>query len=94
MVGINLDTDLIVAARVTTHSETPGLGSKAKDDTAFVSQFAEKAVNDTNFGLKADGGVVDATSGATITSTAVTLAAIQIQEVYKQLKPEILKQTK
>jgi len=94
MVGINLDTDLIVAARVTTHSETPGLGSKAKDDTAFVSQFAEKAVNDTNFGLKADGGVVDAMSGATITSTAVTLAAIQIQEVYKQLKPEILKQTK
>jgi Na+-translocating ferredoxin:NAD+ oxidoreductase RnfG subunit len=31
-------------------------------------------------------------SGATITSRAVTLAAIQAQNLYKNLKPEILKQ--
>lgn len=91
MVGISLDTDQIVAAKVTTHAETPGLGARAKDDPAFVSQFAEKSINDTNLGLKADGGVIDAMSGATITSRAVTMAAIQVQDVYKKLKPEILK---
>jgi H+/Na+-translocating ferredoxin:NAD+ oxidoreductase subunit G len=93
MVGINLDNDQIVAAKVTTHAETPGLGARAKDDPEFVSQFAEKAM-DVNFALKGDGGSIDAMSGATITSRAVTLAAIQAQDLYKKLKPEILKQVK
>lgn len=93
MIGINLDSDQVVAARVTTHAETPGLGARAKDDPEFVSQFAEKPL-DTNFGLKPDGGTIDAMSGATITSRAVALAAIQAQDLYKKLKPEILKQIK
>jgi electron transport complex protein RnfG len=93
MVGINLGNDQIVAARVTTHSETPGLGSRAKDDPEFVTQFTGKTM-DTNFSLKGDGGTIDAMSGATITSRAVTLAAIQAQDLYKKLKPEILKQVK
>ncbi len=91
MVGINTDTDQIIAVRVTTHSETPGLGAKAKDDPAFVSQYDGKSMDD-GFGLKADNGSIDAMSGATITSRAVTLAAIQAQELYKKLKPEILKE--
>lgn len=93
MIGIKLDSDEIVAARVTTHSETPGLGSRAKDDPEFISQFAEKNIA-TNFALKSDSGTIDAISGATITSQAVTLAAIQAQDIYKALKPEILKQIK
>ncbi len=93
MVGINLGNDQIVATKVTTHAETPGLGSRAKDDPEFVSQFAEKTM-DINFALKSDGGSIDAMSGATITSRAVTLGAIQAQELYKKLKPEILKQIK
>lgn len=92
MVGINLDSDQIVGVRVTTHSETPGLGARAKDDPEFVSQFTDLGITDTNLGLKADNGVIDAMSGATITSRAVTLAAIQAQELYNKLKPEILKQ--
>jgi electron transport complex protein RnfG len=93
MVGINLGNDQIVAARVTTHAETPGLGSRAKDDPEFVTQFTGKTM-DTNFSLKGDDGTIDAMSGATITSRAVTLAAIQAQDLYKKLKPEILKQIK
>ena len=31
MVGVNLDTDELLGMGVTTHSETPGLGSRAKD---------------------------------------------------------------
>ena len=93
MVGINLKTDQIVAARVTTHSETPGLGARAKDDPEFVSQFSEKSV-EANLNLKGSGGEIDALSGATITSQAVAVAAIQAQDIYKKLKPEILKQIK
>jgi len=90
MVGINIGTDQIVAARVTTHSETPGLGARAKDDPEFVDQFTDKPM-DTNLSLKNENGSIDAISGATITSKAVTLAAIQAQDLYKKLKPEILK---
>jgi electron transport complex protein RnfG len=91
MVGINMENDQIVGARVTTHAETPGLGARAKDDPKFVSQFSGKPI-DANLALKADNGTIDAMSGATITSRAVTLGAIQAQKLYMQLKPEILKQ--
>lgn len=90
MVGINLDTDEILDVRVTTHAETPGIGSRAKDDTDFVSQFAGLKL-DTNFAIKSENGVIDAMSGATITSRGVSAAAIQAQEVYKKLKPEIIR---
>jgi len=91
MVGINLDTDTIVGVRVTTHSETPGIGSRAKDNLSFVSQFSGKGL-DTVFAVKADGGAIDAMSGATVTSKAVSLAATQAKEIYQKLKPEIVKQ--
>jgi len=91
MVGIRLDTDSIVDVRVTTHSETPGIGSRAKDNLSFVSQFSGKKL-DTNFAVKADGGAIDAMSGATVTSKAVSLAATQAKEIYQKLKPEIVKQ--
>lgn len=90
MVGINLDTDEILDVRVTTHAETPGIGSRAKDDTDFVSQFTGLKL-DTNFAIKSENGVIDAMSGATITSRGVSAAAIQAQEVYKKLKPEIIR---
>jgi len=90
MMGFNLDTDEIIAARVTTHSETPGLGARAKDNPAFVSQFAGKPVSD-NMALKNEGGSIDAMSGATITSGAVSRAALEAQDLYKKLKPEIEK---
>lgn len=93
MVGINLETDQIIQARVTTHSETPGIGSRAKDDLSFVSQFAGKNL-DTNFALKGDGGGIDAMSGATVTSKGVSIAALQAKEFYQKLKPEIVKQIK
>ena len=93
MVGINLDSDKIVGVRVTTHSETPGIGARAKDDPSFVSQFAGMPMSN-NFAVKGNGGVVDAMSGATVTSIGVSQAAIQAQKLYETLKPEILKQMK
>jgi len=93
MVGVNLDKDKIIDVRVTTHAETPGIGTKAKDDLSFVSQFTDLAM-DTNFNLKGSGGVIDAISGATVTSNAVSIAAVQAKEIYQKLKPEIMKQMK
>ena len=92
MVGIDIETDQIIQVRMTTHAETPGIGTRAKDDLSFVSQFAGKSI-DTNFALK-DAGVIDAISGATVTSKGISLAAIQAKEIYQKLKPEIIKQIK
>ena len=91
MVGINMSTDQVVAVRVTTHAETPGLGSQVKDSTEFVSQFDELSM-DSNFALKSENGIIDSISGATITARAVTLAASEAQKLYKALKPEIEQQ--
>ncbi|WP_051012283.1 RnfABCDGE type electron transport complex subunit G [Desulfobacula toluolica] len=93
MVGINLDTDKIIDVRVTTHAETPGIGSRAKEDLSFVSQFSGLAM-DSNFALKGDGGSIDAMSGATVTSKGLSIAAIQAKQIYQKLKPEIVKQMK
>ncbi len=93
MVGINLETDKIIKARVTTHSETPGIGSRAKDDTSFVSQFAGMGF-DANFKIKNSGGDIDAMSGATVTSKGVCVAATRLQELYLKLKPQIINKMK
>ena len=90
MVGIDLETDKIIKARVTTHSETPGIGSRVKDEpAAFLSQFAGMGL-DSTFKTKNDGGDVDALSGATVTSKGVTIAAAQVKLLYLKLKPQII----
>ena len=94
MVGIDLETDKIIKARVTTHSETPGIGSRIKDDpAAFLSQFVGMGF-DSNFKTKNDGGDIDAMSGATVTSKGVCVAAAQIKQLYLKLKPQILNEMK
>lgn len=92
MVGIDVTSDEIIGVFVTTHSETPGLGARAKDDPSFVSQFAGMSL-DKNLAVKNEDGVIDAMSGATITSKAVCMAADAAKEIYLRLKPEIVKQT-
>lgn len=88
MVAVNLKDDKVVGVAVTTHQETPGLGSKAKTDPDFAAQFKgvpmKDAVKVTN-----DGGAINALSGATITSRAVCFAATDAGKVYQRLKPQI-----
>jgi len=91
MMGVNLDTDEIIAVRVTTHAETPGIGTRAKEDLSFVGQFTGMSMA-SNFGIKNQGGNIDAMSGATVTSVGVSQAAVAAQDLYKKLKPEIVKQ--
>jgi len=93
MIGVNLADDNILGVGVTTHAETPGLGSKAQSDPAFVSQFKGLGAKET-FGVKSDGGQIDAMSGATITSRAVCAGVTDAGKIYQKLKPQIAEQLK
>ncbi len=93
VVGVDLDSGKMLGVRVTTHSETPGVGARAKTDTTFVSQFKGQDLKGT-FKVKADGGQVDAIGGATITSRAVSAALTDASKVYEELKPQIVEKAK
>ena len=90
IVAVNVETDDIVGVAVTTHSETPGLGSRAKDDPSFAVQFKGLPIKDT-FKVKPDGGQIDAVSGATVTSRGVCGAVSASSAVYFRLKDEVVK---
>ena len=89
MVGVNTKTDKIIGVRVTTHLETPGVGSRAKTDLTFVSQFKGLSLNDT-FKVKTDDGQINAISGATFTSRGVSYAATEAGKAYDRIKPQII----
>jgi len=93
IVGVNLENDEIIGVGVTTHSETPGVGSKAKTDPDFVAQFKGLSILDP-FKVKTDGGQIDALSGATISSRGVCGAVVEAGEIYKKLKPTIIAKIK
>ncbi|MBW1763168.1 MAG: RnfABCDGE type electron transport complex subunit G [Deltaproteobacteria bacterium] len=88
LVAVNLETEEIVGIGVTTHGETPGLGSRTKDDPAFSAQFKGTSINDP-FNVKADGGSVDAVTGATISSRGVCSAITEASEMFSRLKDDI-----
>jgi electron transport complex protein RnfG len=90
MVGVNIDDDSVVGIGVTTHSETPGLGARAKDSPDLVVQFKGLTIMEP-FKVKPDGNI-DALAGATITTQGVCSAASDASAIYKRLKPEIQKQ--
>ena len=93
MVGVNLETDELLGIGVTTHSETPGLGSRAKDDPSFGAQFKGMSINKP-FKVKPDGGEVDAVSGATVTSRGVCAGVTDSSGFFTKLKPQIIEQAK
>ena len=67
---------------VISHTETPGLGAKI-EEVSFSGQF--KGVNVNDVMLTADGGKIDAISGATISSSAV------VEAVYDEAKGKAIK---
>jgi electron transport complex protein RnfG len=93
MIGVNLADDTIKGLGVTTHQETPGIGSLAKTDPAFAAQFNGMPFKD-QFTVKTDGGQVDSISGATVTSRGVALAITDAVQIYEKLKPQIAEKAK
>jgi electron transport complex protein RnfG len=88
MVGIDVKEDKLVGVGVTTHAETPGMGARAETDPSFVAQFEDMSLEDP-FKVTQDGGSINALSGATLTSRAVSAAATEASTIYKKLKPQI-----
>jgi electron transport complex protein RnfG len=93
MVGVNVETDELLGMGVTTHAETPGLGSRAKDDPSFRAQFKGLSIAKA-IKVKPDGGQIDAVSGATITSRGVCQGVTDSAEFYTRLKPQIVEHAK
>ena len=71
IVGINTD-GTVAGAQVTEHGETPGLGAKSQTDPNWITQFAGQPA-DGSLAVSKDGGTIEAITGSTITSRAVTL---------------------
>lgn len=80
MVGFNPDGSIKNIA-VLEQKETPGLGTKMKDES-FLQQFRDKNPNTFNLTVKKDGGEVDALTGATISSRAFTEATQMAYDVF------------
>ena len=77
-----IDMVTLRGLKIVFHAETPGLGAKIIEDD-FLDQFEGMALGDLT--LTADGGEVDAISGATISSEAVT------DSVYDTVKSKVKK---
>jgi electron transport complex protein RnfG len=88
MVGIDIEESQLLGVGVTTHAETPGMGAKAKSDPSFAAQFKGLSFEQP-FKVTSDGGTINAISGATITSRAVSSAATDAGEIYQKLKSQI-----
>jgi RnfABCDGE-type electron transport complex G subunit len=68
----------IISVRVIHHEETPGIGDKIETNvSSWIHQFSGKSALDTDWTLFPKGDV-DAISGATITSRAVTGAIAEV----------------
>ena len=87
MVGIDVNNDTLVNIDITTHKETPGLGSRVSEES-FTKQFKGKPYA---VALKSQGGEIDAISGATVSSNGTVLAVNDAGNQYNTLKDEIIK---
>lgn len=82
MVAVRADGAINRVLVVEAAGETPGLGSKAKEPK-FLDQFKAFAAGASDWSaVRKDGGQIDAITGATITSRAVTRAVKAGLEVY------------
>ncbi len=93
IVAVNLDTDEILGVAVTTNRETPGVGSRVKTEPSFTRQFKGRSIKEP-MKVKAEGGNIDAVSGATVSSRGVTCAVVAAAEIYARLKSQIAEKMK
>jgi len=86
MVGFNQDGS-IKNIVVLEQKETPGLGTKIKDDP-FISQLREKDPATFRLKVKKDQGDVDALTGATISSRAFLEATQKAYDAFMNSQPK------
>lgn len=87
MTAIKPDGTIAGVAILDVSGETPGLGQNAAKES-FYSQYAglKKGVSLLKNGAKAENNEVDAVTGATITSTAVTRAVNKALDDFEKVK--------
>jgi len=89
VVGIDPETETLAGIGVTTHKETPGVGSRITEEP-FRKNFPGLSL-DANISIKADGGVIDAVSGATISSRGACEAVRLGIKLYTENRDNILR---
>lgn len=74
LASLDVDTQRIVQVRPLFHQETPGLGDQIEPEKSpWLTQFERPlSTPDSHIAVKQDGGEIDAITGATITSRAVS----------------------
>lgn len=91
LVGIDLENETITKVGVTTHTETPGFGSRAKEEPFLAAQFEDRVLSKA-VSVKKDGGEIDSISGATITTRGVCVAVNEAAAIFSRIRPELKKQ--
>ncbi|HMB30587.1 MAG TPA: FMN-binding protein [Desulfohalobiaceae bacterium] len=87
MISITIPEKKIGSIAVTTHTETPGVGTKAINSQAFMGQFKDQPIG-KNF--SPSGGYIDAVTGATYTSHGIQKAVQKGIKIFKKNKSKIL----
>lgn len=87
MVAFDPARDVVAAIGVTTHSETPGLGTRVFQP-AVTGRYRNHPLSGLD--LKSRGGDIDAVSGATYSSVGLVSAVRQAAEAYAAVKPAAL----
>jgi electron transport complex protein RnfG len=82
VVGITPD-GAVGGVRIISQSETPGLGAEVTR-VAFTGQFEGRSAPES-IKVKQDGGSIDAVTGATISSRAVTRGVSDVLDVFRRL---------
>ena len=89
MMGVGLEDGALTDIGITTHKETPGLGSRVTED-AFSAGFKGKPL-DSSFKVTGDGGIIDAISGATVSSKGVCAAVTRGAGLFGNIKTDVTK---
>jgi len=87
MVGFDLETGDLAGVGITTNSETPGVGSRVTEES-FLFQFRGMK-GDSVFKVKKDGGDIDAVTGATISSRAVSQGIENARSFFRENEEKI-----
>jgi len=90
MVGVDLVNEKLTGMETVSHSETPGLGARI-EELGFRRQWQGMPMDQT-VAITADGGVIDAISGASTTSRAAVNATNKVLEFVRERKDDILTQ--
>ena len=88
MIGIDLVNDRLTGMETVSHSETPGLGARI-EEPGFRRQWQGLPLNQP-VAITADGGTIDAISGASTTSRAAASGTNVVLDFVRDNKDEIL----